>query len=113
MVSFGETNEEMDKHLKKYNLSAEDVEMATFTSETLQGRCVMFKSNQTLIRLRHIPKEPKHFGNLQHEIFHAVSFIMWKIGMPLEINKSDEAYAYLVDYITMEIYKKLKIRRVS
>ena len=110
MVSFGETNEEIDKHLSKYNLTAGDVQLATFTSETVQGRSVMFSSNQSLIRLRHLPKEPKHFGDLQHEIFHCVSFIMWKIGMPLEIQKSDEAYAYLVGYVTNEIYKKLKIK---
>ena len=107
MVSFGESNAEMDKYFKKYNLSSEDVELATFTSETVQGRAVMFSTNQSLIRLRKIPETCKDYGDLQHEIFHVVTFIMHKIGMRLDINVSDEAYAYLVSYLTTQIYKKL------
>lgn len=107
MVSFGESNEEIDKHLKKYGLTSDDVSLATYTSKTVQGRTVMFASNQTLIRLNQIPKTDIEFGNLAHEIFHAVSYIMHRIGMPLKIKKSDEAYAYLISYLTEEIYKKL------
>lgn len=110
MVSFGETNEEIGKRLSKYGLTPDDIQLASFTSETIEGRSVMFSSNQSLIRLRYLPKKPKHFGYLQHEIFHCVSFILWRIGMPLEIEKSDEAYAYLIGYVTDEIYKKLKIK---
>ena len=109
MVSIGETNEEVDKHLSKYNFTADDVQLATFTSDTMQGRCVMFQGNQSLIRIKNLPKKPEHFGQLSHEIFHCVSMIMWKIGMELVIEKSDEAYAYLVRYLTTEIYKKLKV----
>lgn len=108
MVSFGETNEEIDKHFKKYNLSADDISMATITSRTVQGRTVMFSSNQTLIRLINYPKSFKDYGNLQHEIFHAVTFVMDRIGMKLVVEESDEAYAYLIDYLTVEIYKKIK-----
>lgn len=108
MISIGETNEQIDKHLSKYNLTPEDVSLATITSSTVQGRTVMFSSNQTLIRLKDYPVTNRNWADLSHEIFHAVAFIMWKIGMPLEINKSDEAYAYLISYISEEIYKKLK-----
>lgn len=107
MVSFGESNEEMDKHLNKYGLTADDVSLATITSKTVQGRSVMFASNQTLIRMPKIPQTNEDYGNLQHEIFHAVSYIMHRIGMTLKIKKSDEAYAYLISYLTEEIYKKL------
>lgn len=107
MVSFGQTNEDVDKILKKYGLTAEDVSFATFTSSTIQGRAVMFESNQTLIRLKLFPETAIDYGNLQHEIFHAVVFIMNRIGMTLEVQKSDEAYAYLVSYLTTEIYKRL------
>jgi hypothetical protein len=107
MVSFGETNEQMAKRLSRYKLSDDDVELAMFANETVQGRSVMFGSNQSLIRLRHIPETAVQYANLSHEIFHCVSFIMWKIGMPLEINKSCEAYAYLIEYITKKIYEKI------
>ncbi|HQV54299.1 MAG TPA: hypothetical protein PLX17_02240 [Chitinophagaceae bacterium] len=108
MVSFGETNEEIDKHFKKYNLSADDISMATITSKTVQGRTVMFSTNQTLIRLVKFTGTPKDYGNLQHEIFHAVTFVMDRIGMKLVVEESDEAYSYLIDYLTVEIYKKIK-----
>lgn len=108
MVSFGETNEQVDKILNKYNLTADDVQSATLTSRTVQGRTVMFSSNQTLIRLKEYPRTPTEYGNLQHEIFHAVTFIMDRIGMKLVVTESDEAYAYLVGYLTTEIYKKIK-----
>lgn len=108
MVSFGETNEQVDKVLKKYDLTADDVHAATFTSRTVQGRTVMFSSNQTLIRLKSYPRTPIEYGDLQHEIFHAVTFIMDRIGMKLVIVESDEAYAYLVGYLTTEIYKRIK-----
>src|SRR5687768_3308735 len=102
MVSFGETNEEIDKILIKYGLTSDDVSLATFTSKTVQGRTVMFASNQTLIRLPRIPKTNREYADLAHEIFHAVSYIMHRIGMPLKIQKSDEAYAYMVGYLTEE-----------
>ncbi len=108
MVSFGESNKEIEKCLLKYKLTANDIKLAIFTSNSIQGRTVMFSSNQSLIRLRNIPKQSKDFGDLQHEIFHCISFIMLKIGMPLKIKKSDEAYAYLIGYLTTEIYKRLK-----
>lgn len=107
MVSLGETNEQMDKQLDKYKLSSEDLELAALNHDTTQGRAVMFQGNQSLIRLRKIPVTNADYGNLQHEIFHCVTFIMFRIGMPLEINKSDEGYAYLVGYLTKEIYSKL------
>lgn len=107
MVSIGESNRSICERLLKLGISEEDVKLVLFEKETVQGRCACLSTNQTIIRLRHFPKFPKHYGDLQHEIFHAVSYIMERIGMPLEIEKSDEAYAYLVGYLTTEIYKKL------
>ncbi len=108
MVSFGQTNEEVEVLFEEYNLTAEDVSIATITSNTVRGRTVMFSTNQTLIRIVEYPVSCLDYGNLQHEIFHAVTFIMDRIGMKLVVEESDEAYAYLVSYITTEIYKKIK-----
>lgn len=107
MISFGETNQEIDKHFEKYGLTAEDIDSATITSPTVQGRTVMFSTNQTLIRLLAIPKTPTEYGNLAHEIFHAVTFVMDRIGMTLKVEESDEAYAYLIDYLTKKIYERI------
>lgn len=108
IVSFGQTNEEVEAHFAKDNLTGDDISLATITSITVKGRTVMFSTNQTLIRCTEIPKTPKEYGNLQHEIFHAVTFIMERIGMKLVLMKSDEAYAYLIGYLTTEIYKRIK-----
>lgn len=43
---------------------------------------------------------------LQHEIFHCVMFILDKIGIKLSY-KTDEIYAYLIQYITKQIYLKI------
>jgi hypothetical protein len=76
-------------------------------TKTSQGRAVIFECGATIIRLWNYPTYPEDFGSLAHEIFHAVSFVMYKIGQTLEIRVSDESYAYLIGYLTKEIYKKL------
>lgn len=56
-----------------------------------------------------LPKQdPAMFQNyISHELFHAVSYVMKTIGMPLE-EDSEEAYAYLLGYVTQEFYRQLK-----
>ncbi len=63
------------------------------------ARTVMFETGQTCMVLN--KKTP---GTIAHEVFHAVEFLMDRIGIKLDPN-SDEAYAYLTGYITDEIYK--------
>ena len=46
-------------------------------------------------------------GTIAHEIFHATCYITKHIGLPLTA-ESEEAYAYLLGYITVEFYKQLK-----
>ena len=49
-------------------------------------------------------KNPFEMGLLQHEIFHTVGFFMSEINTPLK-NSTHEAYAYLIQYLTEQIYK--------
>ncbi len=58
-------------------------------------------------RLRRMPDTPVEFGYLQHEIFHYVTFLLDRLGITFCLETSDEAFAYLVGYITTEIYKKI------
>lgn len=104
MVSIGEANEVLRKKLLKHGANIKDIDLEH--TDTHRGRCIMFPGHQTLIRLYHIPKTAQHYGYLQHEIFHAVEFLMDRIGMPLT-RKTDEAYAYLIDYLTNQIYSRL------
>lgn len=106
MVSISESDESLFAKLKKKGVDITDTNLHVY-SDTQRGRTIMFKGNQTLIRMYELRNTPEWYGHLSHEIFHAVEFIMERIGMKLTVD-SDEAYAYLIDYITKEIYKQLK-----
>lgn len=101
MFSFGETDDQLFKLLRKKGIS--DPEECKIHGN---ARCVMFAGGQTVVRLKSIPKMPHEFGWLQHEIFHAVEFLLNRIGVEL-CRQSDEAYCYLIEYLTKEVYKRI------
>ena len=102
MVSFGESDKQLEMALGKYNIKWSD-NMKVIG----QGLFYMTESNQSIIRLKKVPQSDDEFGYLHHEIFHAVTYILDRVGMKLILGKSCEAYAYLTGYITEEIYKRL------
>ena len=63
------------------------------------ARTIMFSGGQTVIWFN---KDPS-YGLISHEVFHAVTYLMDRIGVTLSPS-SDEAYAYAVQYLTNEIY---------
>lgn len=94
------------KHINKYlskhgfkKIDTSDVEGAAgYTFQLEEG---------ILLWLKHKPPFPAyHMGCLVHEIFHCAEFILSKVGIKLS-NKSDEAYAYLMGYITENIFNNL------
>lgn len=103
MVSLGQTDKELSRDLKKYGMEFNDDLKAGIGSK---GRAMMFNNGATIIRLFEYPTTNEHYATLQHEIFHAVVFLMNKVGMKLS-DKSDEAYAHLIGYLTKEIYNKI------
>ena len=103
MLSIGQTNGELKKSLEKYRCDWSDL---LELSPTSLGRTVMTDSNHTIIRFTKWPETCQQYGTLAHEIFHAVDFIFKRIGITLS-EDSDEAYAYMIGYLTEEIYKKL------
>ena len=105
MVSINETDVQLESILDKYFIN-EDT-LWKWHNATAVGRFCLFSTNQGLIRLRHYPTTPFDYGCLQHEIFHYVTHILDRMGIKLVLLKSDEAYSYLVGYITQEIYKKI------
>lgn len=102
MFSFGETDEQLKKSLKKYNCEWSD-------KMEYGGMGIFYinDKNQSLIRVYNIPKICEDYGTLQHEIFHAVTYILDRVGMKLKLRTSDEAYAYLIGYITKEVYLRI------
>lgn len=109
MVSVSQTDKQLTKSLDPYkkNLLESDYGLASYPSSTTEARAVLFSNKASLIRLRKLPTEAHGFGTLAHEIFHIVTFVMDLAGMKLEVMVSDEAYAYLVGYLTENIYKEL------
>ncbi len=105
-VSINQSNNAIEKSLKDYDIDYTDVNVRN-ESSTRKGRTIIFHGNQTLIRMFDFETSPIGYGYLAHEIFHSVEFIMERIGMKL-CKKSDEAYCYLIQYLTTEIYKRLK-----
>ena len=106
MVSFGQTDDELLKTLSKSLTDDKIKNKDVWSDNEREGRTIMFLSGQTLIRMPKVPKSVKEYGSLQHEVFHAVEFVLMRIGIKL-CKKSDEAYAYLIGYLTSEIYKKI------
>lgn len=110
MVSIGQTDKQLAESLKPYDngrMTERDYELCKYTSDTCLGRAAMFSTNSSILRTRQIPKTANDFGNMAHEVFHVVTFVMHQIGMKLVVMKSDEAYAYLIGYLTENIYKEL------
>ena len=109
MISIDESDDVLEKRLMKYGSTKEDCSELINLADTVRGRCVMLPSNQTVIRLKKLPKKYDMMSVISHEVFHATTFILHRIGMKLELFVSDEAYAYMIGFLTTEIYKKIKI----
>lgn len=106
MVSFGESDLIVEGKLRSLGITG--TELWRYETENDSGRCCCFENNEVLIRLRKIPKTDTEYSYLQHEIFHAVTYVMYKVGIDLIVKKTDECYAYLIGYLTKEIYKRIK-----
>jgi len=106
LVYFGTDFKPLFKELKKYinNTDLSELKQMRFKA----GKTVMFSTGQTLLWLKNKPKSISDLATLQHEIFHCANFILNRVGIQLDDN-SDEAYAYLIEYLTKQIYKEIGI----
>lgn len=102
MFSFNETDEQLRKSFKKYKIE----ESNYFEHSRKPGRCSQFVTGQVVVRLQMMPKTSREYGCLQHEIYHAVNYIMSFIGNKYS-EDSEESFAYLIGYITEQCYNKL------
>ena len=55
-----------------------------------------------------LPKDIKGLSILAHEIFHIANFTLEKAGINLT-SDSDEAYSYLIEFLTKKILAMLPI----
>ncbi len=105
--SFAEKFKEVRKYFKENGTTGMDMEKIRYGNPDCQGYYVSWDSGEILIRMKAIPGDWRGLSIIQHEITHVVCMILTdKIGM--EHNRdSTEAFAYLTDYITREVYRNL------
>ena len=104
LVFFGENVEDLFNDIKG-KLSKSDFK-GLKKSEFKAGKAIILDTNQTVLWLREKPTTPTDFGLLSHEIYHCTGFILRSIGIQYS-EETEEAYAYLIQYLTEQIYKKL------
>jgi hypothetical protein len=109
MVSVDETDEQLMKQMKKAGIKKSLCKSVMEFEFLGRGRCTQLETGQLIIRLRKDEDRIKTLGVVAHEIFHAVTMLMDRIGMKLEVMVSDESYAYLTQFYTEEIYRRIKI----
>lgn len=110
VFSFNTTDDQLEKELiKKSGFEPSDFNNGLHRmNDTCGARWTYYPQHLcTVIRMRNIPETSKHYSYLSHEIFHAVAKIMEEVGLSLQVGVSDEAYAYLVSYLTNQIYERL------
>ena len=108
MVSIAQEDVQLGYCLDKYEgLTEQEINDCRYTSDTCMGRYVNFGMGASLLRIRKLPESAIEYGLLAHEIFHVASTILDRVGMKLEVNVSDEAYSYLIGYLTTEIYQSI------
>lgn len=111
IVSFGETDAEVKEYLTSIGLTKKEVKPSMLKDKS-DGIALMYSNNNLLLRLKKLPETYYYLGVLHHEIFHVVTLVMNKLSMKFELYKSDEAYAYLLEYITVEIYKEINFLKL-
>lgn len=75
--------------------------------EQCNGRAIRLNSGQIVLWMPQMPHNAKEHGTLAHEIFHCASLLMNRIGVS-PTYESEEAYAYLIQYLTKEIISFLQ-----
>lgn len=103
IFSFGENKKELAKSLKKYKLKCK----TECEVKGVDGYFLPFENGVCLVRLYFYPKKIYQLAILQHELLHAVIYILRESGIKLS-SKSEEAYTYLLEDITKKVLKHIK-----
>ena len=108
MVSIGFTARQtmiLVQHRLPNDLDAE--EKSHFENFNGRGKTLQLKGGQNILWLRDYKYgDIDSLATLNHEIFHVVYQTLWKCGLTLS-DESEEAYSYLVEYLTKKILEKI------
>lgn len=92
----------INKYLSKHGFKKID----TSSTEGAAGYTFQLEEGILLWLKQKPPFTAFNIGCLVHEIFHCTEFILSRAGIKLS-KKSDEAYAYLMGYITENIFNTI------
>lgn len=103
MVHFGNYDSLKEELTARFGLEdALSILEGMNVNENMLGRTVLLSAGNIILWMPSIPKTNKEKGTLAHEIYHAACEIMNKIDVP-PCPDNEEAYAYLIGYITSKI----------
>jgi len=74
--------------------------------ETVLARSYITKNNVSIIRFMNLDKENIPHGLISHEALHITSYILKRVGIDFSF-KTEEAYAYFLNYIVDNIYSTI------
>lgn len=105
LLSFGQTKEQLEATLKKRNVTTIKIRDDHGTGN-LGGYVQTDQSTTAVLWLRHWPERASQYNVLQHEIFHAVDYLLRNIGFTLS-DDSNEAWAYAIGHVSEKVYQFL------
>ena len=105
LVVFGDRGYLVNQISEAYNISLQSAYSITEDIDDYSTGRYYFniEKGKRFLWMAKVPEKPQEYATLGPEIFHAAFGIMDEIGAsPSE--DSEEAYAYLIGYLTKEIY---------
>jgi len=93
-----DVEKEIDQIRKIFNININRFDFAGY-SESIG------KFNAVVLNKKYLKDANFAVGTIAHESFHVTSFIMKRIGIHPDVN-NDEAQAYLLSWITEQVYKE-------
>jgi len=109
IVSKQEKDETLFKRLTKSGQNYYECRQKLCLTKGEHGVTELFPNCTVVIRLERFNDNKELRELVIHEAKHAADYILHNIGMKDVMEISDEAYAYLQEFICGEIFKKLKI----
>lgn len=106
LVSVNETTEKVKQTLKRLSIAEEDYDFIK-DFNTQNASTYKLPKNQIVIRFKTVQDKHQFMSIIAHESLHAASFILDIIGMKFDTEISEEAYAYLTQFISYKIYQKV------
>lgn len=107
MVHFGE-KKHLKARLSKIFGCEKSSEIVSMISGEEKGKSFLLPGGQMILYMPNLPKDIKGLSILAHEIFHIANFTLEKAGINLT-SDSDEAYSYLIEFLTKKILAMLPI----